>query len=277
MEMTVPRTGTWEGIAMPATLEVRDRVALITLDRPEKMNALDSEMMEQLAQHWTRLRDDDDLWVAIVTGSGDRAFCSGRDLMAGAPGSPEYHRARLERGEVVEPREIGYAPDQVWKPIIAAVNGYALAGGFALALACDFRIAADTARLGSMAVKRNLLGGGGQTQRLTRYVPFAKALELLLFGDHIPAQEAERIGLVNAVVSQEELLPTAFAWAERLCKNGPLAVRATKEAAYAALDMNFREGMRVEGAFYNKMLETEDVLEGARAFKERREPVWQGR
>lgn len=263
---------------MPLDFELRDHVALMTLNRPEKMNALDTELMEQLAVAWKRVRDDDDIWVPIVTGAGTRAFCSGRDLLAGAPGSPEYHRARLDSGEQVEPREIGYSPDNVWKPIIAAVNGYALAGGFALALACDFRIAAGTARLGSMAVKRNLLGGGGQTQRLTRYVPFAKALELLLFGDHISAEECERIGLVNKVVTQEELLPTAFEWATRLCRNGPLALRATKEAAYrGGLDMLFRDGMRLEGSFYNKMLETEDVLEGARAFAERRDPVWKGR
>jgi E-phenylitaconyl-CoA hydratase len=263
---------------MPVDFELRGRVALLTLNRPEKMNALDAEMMEQLAGYWRRVRDDDDIWVAVITGAGDRAFCSGRDLLAGAPGSPEYHRARLARGEPVEPREIGYAPDNIWKPIIAAVNGYALAGGFALALACDLRIAAETARLGSMAVKRNLLGGGGQTQRLTRYVPFAKALELLLFGDPISAAEAERIGLVNLVVPQAELLPTAFAWAERLCRNGPLAVRATKEAAYrGGLEMSFREGLRLEGTLYNQMLETEDVIEGARAFAERREPVWKGR
>lgn len=263
---------------MPVDFEMRGRVALLTLNRPEKMNALDAQMMDQLSEYWRRVRDDNGIWVAIITGVGDRAFCSGRDLLAGAPGSPEFHRARKQQGEVVPPREVHYTPEGIWKPVIGAINGYALAGGFALALACDLRIAADTARLGSMAVKRNLLGGGGQTQRLTRYVPFAKALELLLLGDHISAGECERIGLVNKVVPQPELLTTAFDWAERICKNGPLAVRATKEAAYrGGLDMTFREGMRLEGQFYNAMLETEDVLEGAAAFKERREPVWQGR
>ena len=263
---------------MPLEFEVRDHTALLTINRPEKMNAMDGEVMEQLAEAWQRVRDDDDIWVAIITGAGDRAFCSGRDLLAGAPGSPEYHRARKERGDVIEPREVHYAPDNIWKPVIAAVNGYALAGGFALALACDFRIAADTARLGSMAVKRNLLGAGGQTQRLVRYVAFPKALEILLFGDHYPAQECERWGLVNKVVPQAELLPTAFEWAARLCKNGPLAVRHTKEAAYrGGLDMLYPDGMKLEGAYYNKMLETDDVLEGAAAFREKREPVWQGR
>jgi enoyl-CoA hydratase/carnithine racemase len=230
--------------------------------------------MEQLGEAWQRLREDDDLWVAVLTGAGDRAFCSGRDLLAGAPGSPEYHRRRLERGDAVEPRRLSYTPDGVWKPVIAAVNGYALAGGLALALACDFRIASETARLGSMAVKRNLIGGG-QIVRLTRYLAFPKALELILFGDHISAQEAAQLGLVNKVVPREDLLPTAFEWAERLCKNGPLAVRASKEVAYrAGLGTDFAEASRIEGEAYNRMLETEDVLEGAAAFRERRDPVW---
>lgn len=261
---------------MPIETEPRGHTLVITLDRPEKMNALDTEMMEGLDAAWTRVREDDEIRVAIVTGAGDRAFCSGRDLFAGTQGSPEYHRERLARGEATEQRPLRFTPDNIWKPVIAAINGYSLAGGFALALSCDFRLMADTARIGSMAVKRNLLGGG-QVVRLTRFVPFAKALEILLLGEHISAAEAERIGLVNAVVPQADLLPTAFDWAERLGRNGPLAVRATKEMAYRGLDMPFREAMRLEGEFYNQMLETEDVLEGHQAFKERREPVWKGR
>jgi E-phenylitaconyl-CoA hydratase len=257
-------------------VEQRDRVLLITLDRQEKMNALDAGMMAALAETWERVRQDDGIWVAIVTGAGERAFCSGRDLFAGAPGSIEYHRARREQGDAVPPNERRWLPVDVWKPVIAAINGYALAGGFALALACDFRIAAAGARLGSMAVKRNLLGAG-QIVRLVHYVPFARALELILLGDHIPAEEAQEIGLVNAVVPGEELLATAFAWAERLCKNGPLAVRASKEVAYRALDLPFTEASRFEARMYEAMLETEDVVEGHVAFRERREPVWKGR
>ena len=261
---------------MPVETEQRGRVLLITLNRPEKMNALNQELMEGLAQTWERVRDDDAIWAAILTGAGDRAFCSGRDLLAGTQGSPEYHRERLARGEAVGPRGLRYTPDGLWKPVIAAVNGYALAGGFALALACDFRFAAESARLGSMAVKRSLIGGG-QIVRLTRYVPFGKALELLLSGDHISAAEAERMGFVNRVYPQAELLPACFDFAEKLCRNGPLAMRATKEVAYRSLDLPFREAMRLEGEFYNRILETEDVLEGHRAFAEKREPVWQGR
>lgn len=262
---------------MPVETDLRENVLLITINRPEKMNALNQEIMSQLDESWQRVREDDRIWVAIITGAGERAFCSGRDLFAGTQGSWEYHRERLASGEPVQPRELNYTPENVWKPVIAAVNGYALAGGLALALACDFRIAAETARLGSMAVKRNLLGGG-QIVRLTRFVPFAKALELTMLGDHIDAAEAHRIGLVNQVVPQEQLLATAFDWAARLCRNGPLAVRATKEVAYrGGLEMPFRDALRLEGEFYNKMLETEDVQEGHTAFRERREPVWKGR
>lgn len=256
--------------------EQRDRVLLITLNRPEKMHSLNQEMMGALADVWGRVRDDDGIWVAIITGSGERAFCSGRDLFAGTPGSWEYHRAQKAAGAELAPRQRPWAPNNLWKPVIAAVNGYALAGGFALALACDFRLAAGTARLGSMAVKRNLLANG-QIVRLTRYVPFAKALELILLGDHISAAEAQAIGLVNAVVPQGELLPTAFAWAERICKNGPLAVRASKEVAYRALELPFAEALQLEGERYENMLETEDVQEGQTAFRERREPVWRSR
>jgi enoyl-CoA hydratase/carnithine racemase len=249
-------------------------VLLITLDRPEKMNALDGEMMSQLASAWSEFAGDDELWVAIVTGAGDRAFCSGRDLFASAPGSFEAHEARKQSGEGDDTGS--FLPGRIWKPIIAAVNGYALAGGFSLALACDIRIAASTARLGSMSVKRNLLGGG-QIVRMTRLVSFGKVLELMMLGDHISADEALEIGLVNAVVPPESLMDTAFDYARRLCTGGPLSVRATKEVAYRALELPYGEALRLEAQKYNEMLETEDVREGHLAFKERREPRWTGR
>jgi enoyl-CoA hydratase/carnithine racemase len=261
---------------MPLRTEQDEHTFVLTLDRPEKMNALDTEMMLQLRDAWRRFREDDELWVAIVTGAGDRAFCSGRDLFASAPGGYEVHEARKQAGADARDDIGSFLPGHIWKPIIAAINGYALAGGFSLALACDFRIAADTARMGSMSVKRNLLGGG-QIVRLTRYVPFAKALELTMLGDHIDAEEALRIGLVNAVVPQAELMVTAREWSDRLCEGGPLAVRATKEVAYRALELPYREAARLETEKYSEMLETEDVREGHLAFKERRPPQWKGR
>jgi E-phenylitaconyl-CoA hydratase len=261
---------------MPVDTEIRDRVLLITLNRPEKMNAMDAEMNAQLAEAWRRLAEDDDIWVAIVTGAGDRAFCSGRDLLAGGPGSPEYHHEMAAKGEHVQtgPRE--YAPDTIWKPVIAAINGWCLAGGFALALSCDLRLMSETARIGSMAVKRNRLGAS-QTARLCRYVPVARALELLMMGDHIAADEAERIGLVNKVVPPAGLMPTAFEWAGRLLKNGPLAVRASKEVAYRSLEASWDDAMELEGVWHDRLLETEDGLEASHAFREKREPVWKAR
>jgi enoyl-CoA hydratase/carnithine racemase len=254
------------------------RIATITLNRPAKMNSLTGEMMGRLSQIWETVRNDDKIWVTVITGAGDRAFCSGRDLMAAAPGGPEYHRTRKELGLPTDDDGLShFLPVDLWKPVIAAINGHCLAGGFALALACDIRIASENAKLGTSSVKRGLLAGGGQTQRLARYLPFGVALEMLLYSDSIDAQRALHYGLVNAVVPQAELTATAQDWAERLCENGPLAVRATKEAAYrGGLEMTFAEGMKLESRLYNKMLETEDVLEGARAFAERRKPNFRG-
>jgi E-phenylitaconyl-CoA hydratase len=261
---------------MPVDTEVRDRVILITLNRPERMNALDAEMNAQLNDALHRLAEDDDIWVAIITGAGDRAFCSGRDLMAGGPGSPEYHHEMAARGEHAQSGEREFPPDKIWKPVIAAINGWCLAGGFALALSCDFRLMADSARIGSMAVKRNRVGQQ-QTARLCRYIPFAKALELLMIGDHIPADEAERIGLVNKVVPAAELMPAAFEWAGRLMKGGPLAVRASKEVAYRSLEASWDAAMELEYTWHERLLETDDGLEASLAFKEKRDPVWQAR
>jgi enoyl-CoA hydratase/carnithine racemase len=261
---------------MPVDTEVRDRVLLITLNRPEKMNAMDAEMNAELNEAWRRLAEDDDIWVAIITGAGDRAFCSGRDLMAGGPGSPEYHHEMAARGEHARTGEREFAPDKIWKPVIAAINGWCLAGGFALALSCDFRLMADSARIGSMAVKRNRVGQQ-QTARLCRYVPFARALELLMTGDHIPAGEAERIGLVNKVFAPAELMPGALEWAGRLMKGGPLAVRASKEVAYRSLEASWDEAMELESTWHDHLLETEDGLEASLAFKEKRDPVWKAR
>ncbi|HEY7294641.1 MAG TPA: enoyl-CoA hydratase-related protein [Dehalococcoidia bacterium] len=255
------------------------RIATITLNRPEKLNALTGEMMARLQECWEEVRRDDTIWVAVITGAGERSFCSGRDLMASAPGGPEYHRIRKERGLPADDDGLDhFLPLNLWKPVIAAINGYCLAGGFALALACDIRIASENARLGTSSSRRGLVAGGGQTQRLVRYLPFGIAMELLLYSDAVEATRLQQFGLVNAVVPLESLQATAREWAERLCEMGPLALRATKEAAYrGGLEMTFAEGRRLEATRYNEMLETEDVLEGARAFAERRQPNFRAR
>lgn len=255
---------------MPVRTECIGRTFLITLDRPEAMNSIDREMFGQLAAAWDRFEQDDELWVAVVTGAGERAFCAGRDLVKSASdGGEDWSR---ERGAS------RFIPEGIWKPTIAAVNGHCLAAGLALALACDLRIASANATFGTMAARRGIVAGGGQTQRLTRYIPFGKALELLLFGERIDAPEAYRIGLVNAVVPPGEALATALEWAERLARNAPLAVRAMKRAAYeGGLDLPFREGMRLEARLYAEVMSTEDAREGQQAFAEKREPQFRGR
>jgi len=254
-------------------------IATVTINRPEKMNALTGEMMARLGEVWREVDADDAIRVAVIIGAGERAFCSGRDLMAGAPGGPEYHRQRKERGLPTEDTGLeAMVPAGVGKPVIAAINGHCLAGGFALALACDLRIASENARLGTSSVNRGLLAGGGQTQRLVRYLPFGIAMEMLLSGQPLEAQRALQYGLVNAVVPITQLRATAQAWAEQLCQNAPLAMRATKEIAYhGGFELPFGEAMKLENRRYNEMLETDDVLEGARAFAERRPPQYRGR
>jgi enoyl-CoA hydratase/carnithine racemase len=180
------------------------------------------------------------------------------------------------RGEMAPAARL--TPEGIWKPVIAAVNGHCLAAGLALALGCDVRIASPNATFGTMAAKRGIVAGGGQTQRLARYIPFGKAMEMILFGERIDAEEAHRIALVNALVPQAQLLDTAMEWAERLCANGPLAIRAMKQAAYeGGFGMSFREGLRLEARLYRDIMRTEDAAEGQRAFAEKRPPQFKGR
>ncbi len=255
----------------------------ITLDRPERMNAIDPEMSRLLDDCWTEFDRDDALHVAIITGAG-RAFCAGRDLVRDDAHGDEIERAArsAERREADPSNASGlssWGPDQTWKPVIAAINGWCLAGGFALALSCDLRIMSETARIGSMAPRRGLVPGGGQVQRLARYVPFGKALELLLRANHLNAREAEQIGLANAVTSPDQLLPTAQEWAEEIASNGPLAVRAAKRAAYEGvlLRSGFAEGMSLESELYAEVMRSADAREGTTAFAEKRPARFSGR
>jgi enoyl-CoA hydratase/carnithine racemase len=257
---------------MPVELSRRDAVLLISLNRPEAMNSIDPGMFAQLSDAWKQFAEDDSLQVAILTGVGERAFCAGRDLVKSARNvEDDWSQRRDGDGGML-------TPERIWKPIIAAVNGHCLAAGLALALGCDLRIASTNATFGTMAAKRGIVAGGGQTQRLARYVPFGTAMEMLLFGDRMDAAEAYRVGLVNRVVEPGQLMDTAFDWAARLCKNGPLALRAMKEAAYeGGFEMPFREGMRLEARLYAQLMQTEDAAEGQRAFAEKRDPVFKGR
>jgi enoyl-CoA hydratase/carnithine racemase len=240
------------------------RIAIFTINRPEVRNALNSQVCRELSRALNNFRDDPELWVGIITGAGDRAFCAGADineLLAGLGKEPSEDLAWVNA-------------DQMYKPLIAAIHGYCLGGGLEVALVCDIRIAADNARLGIPEVTIGFMPGAGGTQRLTRFVPRAKAAEMLFMGQQIDAQEAYRIGLVNKVVPREQLMPTARQWAEAICQVGPLAVRSAKEAMLRGYSMTIEEGLRLERDLANRLRITDDFIEGTAAFLEKRKPTW---
>jgi len=263
---------------MAVGFETRGHIAIVTIDRPEARNAIDPATGEALVDAWRRFRDSPDFRVAVLTGAGDEAFCAGADLRSVG----EFYRSltpveRLARAET-EPGLGGLTRNvQVWKPVLAAVNGYCLAGGFELALACDIRIAAETATFGLPEVGWGIVPGAGGTQRLPRIAPLGAALELILAGERITAAEAHRLGIVNRVVPRSELVPTALAMAERICRNGPLAVQAAKQAVYRGLHLPLDEALRLEQLLAEPVRQSEDAREGPRAFLEKRAPVFRGR
>ena len=259
---------------MAILYEKRERVAVITISRPEAMNAIDPETHWELDAAFRKFRDDRELWVAVLTGAGEKAFSAGADLVKLIPGAFAEARGRPDQ----EPGLGGLTRGlEIWKPVIAAINGHCLAGGLELALACDLRLAASHATFGLTETRWGLMPGAGGTQRLPRAISLAKAMELILLAETIDAEEAYRLGLVNKVVPLPELMPTALQWAQTLCGRGPLAVRAAKEAVLRGLDMPLEEGLRLEAFLSGSLRGTEDAQEGPRAFKEKRRPVFKGR
>ncbi len=262
---------------MSVKFETHERIAIITISRPLAMNSLDEETLASLNKAWIDFRDNPDLWVAIITGAGGKAFCSGADIRSLA----KYYRTEtaIQRKAKAdkEPGLGGITRNlEIWKPIIAAINGYCLAGGLEIALACDIRIASDTATFGLTEVKRGIIPGAGGTQRLPRLIPLGKSLEMILTGESIDAQEAYRIGLVNKVVPSEDLLPEAIKMAEQICRNAPLAVQAAKEAVYRGTVLPLSEGLRLEQFLAEPVFQSEDAKEGPKAFFEKRPPVFKG-
>ncbi|MGH2583992.1 MAG: enoyl-CoA hydratase/isomerase family protein [Dehalococcoidia bacterium] len=259
---------------MPVHYALDGHIATITLDRPEALNAIDREMNARLAETWRRFDADDEAWVGILTGAGDRAFCAGADLIDLIPDAT----ARARAGGLTEFNFGGNTRDfQTWKPCIAAINGFALAGGLEIALACDLRIAVPRARFGLPEVRWAIIPGGGGTQRLPRLIPAAKAMELILTGKQIDAEEALQIGLINEMVEPERLMPAAREMAEALLQNGPLALRAAKQAVLQGLDSTLDEGLKLELGLFGKLLLTEDADEGPKAFAEKRAPQYRAR
>lgn len=255
--------------------EVKEHIAYVTLNRPDVMNAFNHQMKTDLIAACDEIERDPEVRVVIITGAGERAFSAGADLKEMASASWATPPV-AERGRWGLP--IG--TDRVlavMKPIIAAINGYAVGGGCELALACDIRVAADNARLGLMEVRRGIIPGGGGTQMLPRAVGRGLALEIALTGELIDAREAHRIGLVNHVVPPLELMPTVERIAGIIARNAPLAVRFVKEAIQKGLNLTLEQGLRLEVDLSTLLSTTEDAKEGPRAFAEKREPQWKGR
>jgi enoyl-CoA hydratase/carnithine racemase len=258
---------------MAILFEHRGAVAVITINRPEAMNALDPETNAELARAWRDFDADPELLVGVITGAGDRAFSAGADLKKLIP----LQREQARRGESSEWNFGGLTRGfTTWKPVIAAVNGHCLAGGLEMALACDIRLCAPNATFGLSEVRWGIIPGAGGTQRLPRAVPLGWALQMILSGEPIDAQEAFRIGLVNRVLPQAELLPAAVQLAETIASRGPLAVRAAKRAVLEGLDRGLQAGLGLEAALFDELMHSEDAVEGPRAFAEKRPPRFSG-
>jgi enoyl-CoA hydratase len=248
--------------------EKKDHVAVITIDRPSALNSLTADMLLGIEAAFKAFDDDPDLWVGILTASGEKAFSSGLDLKEAAP--------MLTGGD-----QLGFEDwtkrqfSDVYKPVLCAVNGFCIAGGMEMLLGTDLRIASEHATFGLGEVKWGLVPLGGTHIRLPRQIPWAMAMQLLLTGKNIDAQRAYEIGLINAVVPGDQLMETALDWAQKMCRNGPLAMRTAKEIAVRSLELE--SGFVLEKALGQKVLNSEDAKEGPRAFVEKRPAKFKGR
>jgi enoyl-CoA hydratase len=251
--------------------DVADGVATITLNRPDVLNAMNDVMRGELTRCFGALATDDDVRVVVVTGHGERAFSAGADIREFvAPQSPTRYRENRRR------LDFRQAMDRCPQPIIAAIRGFALGGGLELALACDIRVAADDVQLGLTEINLAIIPGGGGTQRLPRLLGRGKALEMILTGRRVGAAEALRIGLVERVVPAAELGTQARELARTIAAKAPVALRYAKEAVVKGLELPLADGLRLEGDLSTLLRTTEDRVEGARAFLEKRPPRWTG-
>lgn len=255
------------------TYEKRGRTAYVTINRPEVMNALHPPASAELSQAWDDFAADPAVWIAILTGAGDRAFSAGNDLKYTAQHAGERRAAAPLKG--------GFGGItlrfDLWKPVIAAVNGWAMGGGCEMALACDIIVAAEHARFGLPEPRVGLIATSGGVHRLPRQIPPKIAMGMMLTGKWIDAREAHRLGLVNQVVSLKDLMPTAERWAGEIMECAPLAVRGSKESAMIGLDLPLETALRRSYDNATAHADSEDRIEGPRAFSEKRKPVWKGR
>ncbi|HKB70489.1 MAG TPA: enoyl-CoA hydratase-related protein [Thermoanaerobaculia bacterium] len=253
-------------------IEVADRVLVATVNRPEKMNALNAEVLAGLDDAIQRARSDAEVGVMIVTGAGPKAFVAGADIAELATMTPVTGREHARRGQAVFSRL-----ESLGKPVIAAINGFALGGGCELALACTLRIASENARLGQPEVKLGILPGYGGSQRLARIVGEGRAMEICLTGEPITAAEAHRIGLVNRVVPAGEALAAARELAAKMLANAPLALAFTMDAIHHGLDLPLEDGLELEATLFGVCASTQDMREGMAAFLEKRPANFAGR
>ena len=254
------------------TLDVTDRVATVTVNRPDKLNALNDLTVGELGLAIEEIRERDDVGGAILTGSGTKAFVAGADIAELATQGPLEGRERARRGQHVL-RRIETSP----KPVIAAVNGFALGGGCELAMACHLRIAAESAKFGQPEVKLGIAPGYGGSQRLPRLVGQGRALELILSGEMISAAEAHRIGLVNAVVPGADLLRVAGEMLRKILANGPVAIALSIEAVIRGIELPLEDALLLEADQFGLLAATADMREGMSAFLEKRPPRFTGR
>jgi enoyl-CoA hydratase len=253
-------------------VETKDAVAVVTVNRPKKLNALNARTLDEMEQVFTALASNDQVRGVVVTGAGDKAFVAGADIEELSALDAEGGRAASARGQRVFGRI-----EWLGKPVVAAVNGFALGGGCELALAAHVRVASQNASFGTPEVKLGLICGYGGTQRLPRLIGRGRALEMLLTGERVGADEALRLGLVNKVVPLDGLLPEAQTLVRGMIANGPLALKATLEAVHGGLDRPLAEALEGEAALFGELCDSADAAEGTRAFLEKRAPRFEGR
>jgi E-phenylitaconyl-CoA hydratase len=259
---------------MPIEITVTDRIATVLINRPEAMNSIDPETRGQMYRAWARIREDRDIHVVVITGAGDKAFCTGADLKKTNPPPESFAEALLMDNN---PGNITHTFGGTDKPIIAAVNGYAMGGGMELALACDICIASENASFALSEVRIGSLPASGSVQRLPRSIGRSDAMMLLLTGDRIPASEAMRMGFVSKVVPQAELMPAAYAIAGRIAQNAPLSVRALKRLVTQGMDMPLVHALDLDRYMWGLLRDTQDRIEGRKAFAEKRPPRYKGK
>ncbi len=250
--------------------EKKDAVAVLTINREKALNAIDGKTSREMLEAWEDFRDDPNLRVAILTGVGEKSFSTGMDLVATARGENQFEGRPAPFGGFTKRLPI-------YKPIIAAINGFCLAGGMELALTCDIRICSPDARFGLPEVRWGIMPGAGGTQRMPRAIPQAWANYLILTADQMDAETALKVGLVSHIVPKEELMDRAHQIAAMICERGPIAVRTAKEAIARGLDMPLDHGLAYEDVLLTRLMATEDAKEGPRAFAEKRKPEYTGR